>query len=92
MSYGDKICEDIHEELLNKYFNNDYLKLYKYIGPIGEDSSSPVLEDSELQECRKKVIVSPSIDTNVFDRDPYEATVNQATKNFIIQVVNRLNM
>lgn len=89
-------CQKIHENLLKQYFKNDMSKYYNFIYSGDDFNTDPTLKDSQLQSCRKEVLLNPDKYPDVVKKiemfgSIYKSISDQTTKDFIKNIVNRLN-
>lgn len=93
-------CGNIYSKLRNSYIEKKYgselqmaiVRLKMGGEDIEKDIENSISSNSELQNCRKRVLLDPeSYSTDWRFGTPYYSVVDQSTKNFIIQIIQKLN-
>jgi hypothetical protein len=95
--FSEDECGEIYAGLMDNYKKTKYPNADPWSMPwFVTEEEAGITSNAELQDCRRKVLSNPEgypIDWRFAELfgPPYYNVIDQATKNFVIQIINRLN-
>jgi len=94
-NFPENECGKIYDKLMKNYIAKKYSNTDSWNIPIlsVKEADTNITSNKELQDCRRKVL----LDSEKYSEDwrfvvPYYSSVSQATKTFVINTINKLNL
>jgi hypothetical protein len=94
--YFEDACGKIYDKLIENYKKAKYPNAESWEMPLFiTEEEANITPDAELQNCRREVLLHPEKypkdwESSELIGPPYYSTVDQATKDFILGIINRL--